>query len=455
MKIKGISQAMEKNLDDLGYKKLTPVQEMALPSILEGKDVIAQAKTGSGKTAAFGIGIIERISVKQHGVQALILCPTRELAEQVMKEIRRLARAKQNTKVLLLSGGHSFGYQLSSLRHGAHIVVGTPGRVMKHLKKGSMEIDALKMLVLDEADRMLDMGFIEDIEEIVSYAPASRQTLLFSATFEDEIKRISQDFQRDPVSVEAPSLHEQKVIEQHFYETQRHDKIDTTINILNHFNPSSAMIFSNTKQETDEIAYALQDRDIDARAIHGDMEQIDRSETLLQFANGSASVLVATDVAARGLDIADVACVINYDLPRNNDVYIHRIGRTGRAGKSGLAVSLFTSRDTYKVDELQEAQGTSLALEDGLSLRENPSFKMPGTNRTICIYGGRKEKLRAGDILGALTKDAGFEGRFIGKIDIGDKYSYIALDRSIADKAFKYLLGAKVKNKKFKVEMVE
>ena len=455
MKLQNISKEMLNNLENLGYKELTPIQNIAIPPILKGKDIIAQAKTGSGKTAAFGIGVIEKITTKENHIQAIILCPTRELAEQVSKEIRLLARAKANCKILLLSGGHSFGYQLRSLKHGAHIIVGTPGRVLKHLKKESLVVDKLKFLVLDEADRLLDMGFIEEIENIINYTPTTRQTLLFSATFSNEIKSISRRFQNSPIEVKAPILHSNEIIKQYFYNTENSNKDEALISLFSYYKPNSAIIFCNTKIKATQIANMLQINSIDALEIHGDMEQIDRRETLIQFANNSIKVLVATDVAARGLDIKSVECVINYDFPLSKESYIHRIGRVGRAGESGIALSLITQKDNIVIEELKESINNIEERNLETINSKNRDFSIRGDKDTICIYAGRKDKLRAGDILGSIIKSGGFENSVIGKIDINDRYSYIAIDKEVSDKVFNYLQNNRIKNRKFKVEFIQ
>lgn len=442
-----LSKSMHKNLEHLGYTKLTPIQEASIPIILEKKDLIAQAKTGSGKSAAFGIGVVEQINIKRNGVAALILAPTRELAGQITKEMRRIARAKQNCKVLLLSGGESFGYQLSSLKHEAHIVVGTPGRVLKHLKKGSLKIDKLNILVLDEADRVLDMGFIEEISNIISFSPKSRQTLLFSATFSDEVLNISKEFQKSAVKIEIKESEQPRDIKEYFYKASI-DKKDTLLNILGKYKPKSSIIFINQKYLCDEIADFLYQNRIDAVALHGDMEQFDRTQTLIEFANGSATVLVATDVAARGVDIKDVEMVINYDIPNSKEIYTHRIGRTARAGKSGVAVTIFNNTQEQILKDI------ALEFKEGLSIEKQEPFSIEAKNKTVCIYGGRKDKLRAGDILGALAKDAKIDPNAIGKIDLGDRFTYVAINNQFIDKAFEYLQNGKIKNMKFRVQRV-
>ena len=338
-----LSEEMLHNLNEIGYTHMTPIQEESLPHILAGLDVIAQAKTGSGKTAAFGIGLLSKLHVKKFKVQSLVLCPTRELADQVAKELRMLARFAHNIKILTICGGVAFGPQLGSLRHGAHIIVGTPGRVLKHLKKETLCLDDLEMLVLDEADRMLDMGFSEEINEVLEFVPKTRQTLLFSATYTDEIMDISASIQKNAINVKTVSTEVANKIVERFYDVSNSQKLDVLINILSNFNPQNVIVFANTKAEVQEIAQTLQKNRIDALAIHGDLEQYERVDVLVQFANKSCPVLVATDVAARGLDIKELAMVINYDVPHTEEIYTHRIGRTARAGAEGLALLLWVS----------------------------------------------------------------------------------------------------------------
>ena len=325
------------NIQSLDYLVMTPIQAQSLPAILKGKDLLAQAKTGSGKTAAFAIGILHKLQAQTYQTQALVLCPTRELADQVSKEIRRLARAIPNTHILTLCGGNPIGPQLASLERNPHIVVGTPGRILKHLQKGSLKLDGLAMLVLDEADRMLDMGFHEDIMRIIDITPPQRQTLLFSATYPDQIKAISDAIQNNPVDIRVESLHDNTIIRQVFYEIQKGERTKTLVALLQHYRPESSVVFCNRKQQAQELAEALWQQGFHALAFHGDLEQKERDQVLVQFANKSSSILIATDVAARGLDIKDLQAVINFELSPDPQVHIHRIGRTGRAGNEGLA----------------------------------------------------------------------------------------------------------------------
>ncbi len=430
---------------------MTPIQAQSLPAILNGQDVQAQAKTGSGKTAAFGIGLLHHLNAQSYEAQSLVLCPTRELADQVSKEIRRLARAIPNTKILTLCGGVPMGAQLASLEHQPHIVVGTPGRILKHLQKGSLKLDTLKTLVLDEADRMLDMGFHDDIMQIISFMPKRRQTLLFSATYPEEIKEISQAVQHEPIDVHVESLHDDKKIKQVFYEIEKGERTKTLITLLEHYKPESTVVFCNRKHQCKELAEELWAQGFHALALHGDLEQKDRDQVLVQFSNKSSSILIATDVAARGLDIKDLSAVINFELSQDPEIHIHRIGRTGRAGKDGLALSLFMPSEARKVTAIEEYQKNPVRIDPISTLKGRENFKLSPPMVTLCINGGRKDKVRAGDILGALTAKTNLSGKQIGRIDIFDKIAYVAVERAIAKQALKILSEGKIKGRKLRV----
>ena len=349
----GLDAALLANLESMDYQAMTPVQAQCLPAILQGDDLIAQAETGTGKTAVFGIGLLTRLNAHDYHVQAMVLCPTRELADQVSKEIRRLASYIPNIKLLTLCGGVPYGPQSGSLAHGAHIIVGTPGRILKHLRKGSLKPDKLQTLVLDEADRMLDMGFYEDIAEIVAATPDHRQTLLFSATYPEAIKDISASMQNNPGRVSIEAAHTQDKIKQLFFEVaDKGKRAAALVTLLGHYHPASCVIFCNTKLQCQAIADTLQEKGFSALALHGDLEQRDRDQVLLRFSNKSCAILVATDVAARGIDIKDLEAVINFELSHDPEVHIHRIGRTGRAGKSGLALSLYIAAESHRVNAI-------------------------------------------------------------------------------------------------------
>lgn len=444
------------NLATLDFHTMTDVQAKALPLILAGRDVIAQAKTGSGKTAAFALGLLQNLDVKRFRVQALVLCPTRELADQVGQEIRRLARAVHNIKVLTLCGGAPFGPQLGSLEHGAHIVVGTPGRIEEHLVKGSLKLEDINTLVLDEADRMLDMGFQPALEAIVSYLPERRQNLLFSATFAPPIRAIAERFLQDPAKVELESTHNQASISQTFFrvEGDAPDRLVALRLLLVTRRPDSTLVFANTKAEVQQIADELKRYGFSALALHGDLEQKVRDQTLVLFANKSASILVATDVAARGLDIDAVDLVINYQMARETEVHVHRIGRTGRAGSSGEAVTLVSEKERFKLDRLGELLQQTLSLQNlpPMNLLNQPGFKPPMA--TLQIDAGKKQKLRPGDIVGALTGEGGLTADCIGKINVGENTAYVAVKRNVASDALAQITNGKLKGRSFRARLI-
>jgi len=390
---------------------MTPIQAQSLPDILKGKDLLAHAKTGSGKTAAFAIGLLHKVKVKTYQTQSLVLCPTRELAEQVSNEIRRLARAIPNIKLLTLCGGKPMAPQLASLERAPHIVVGTPGRILKHLGKETLKLDSLNMLVLDEADRMLDMGFHDDIMRVIKITPRQRQTLLFSATYPEQIKKISNAIQQDPVDVIVEVVHDNNKIKQVFYEIGKGERNKILVALLQHYQPESSLVFCNRKQQCQELAEELRQQGFHALALHGDLEQRERDQVLAQFANKSSSILIATDVAARGLDIKDLKAVINFELSPDPEVHIHRIGRTGRAGNEGLALSLFMASEAPKVNAIEDYLNSPIEIEKTSTLITKENFKFSPPMVTLCINCGRREKIRAGDILGALTANTDLPGK--------------------------------------------
>ena len=444
-----LSPALQENLTSLGYLQMTPIQAQSLPLVLDGKDLIAKAKTGSGKTAAFGLGLLAKLNVNRLEVQALVLCPTRELADQVAQEIRRLARALPNVKLVTLCGGTPTAPQSATLSFGAHIAVGTPGRILKHLEQGTLELSSLETLVLDEADRMLDMGFGEDINRVISYAPERRQTLLFSATYPEGIAQMSRGVQRNPVEVSVESLHEGSAIEQKLYEVPFGQRLDALTWLLSHYQPSSCVVFCNTKRACNDVADHLAAKGFSALALNGDLEQRERDQVLVRFANGSATILVATDVAARGLDIKELGAVINYELTYDPEVHVHRIGRTGRAGQQGLALSLYQPNEAQRVNFIEEYQQAPMPLGDLDSIGRDIKPIAPQMV-TLSIDAGRKTKVRAGDILGALTGEGGIAGADVGKIQISEQYSYVAVKRSVASAALKRLQEGKIKGRSYR-----
>lgn len=450
-----LAPALLRNLDSLGYHTMTPIQAQSLPIILERRDLIAQAKTGSGKTAAFGIGILHKLNPTLFSIQALVLCPTRELADQVAQELRRLARSIENIKVLTLCGGTPMGPQIGSLEHGAHIVVGTPGRIRDHLGRGSIDLRRVETLVLDEADRMTDMGFEEEISGIVSACPARRQTLLFSATYPDDIRKASARYLNRPAEIKVESQHDAGKIEQRFYEITPETRNAAVAALLNHYRPVSTLAFCNTKIHCRELAEELRQQGFSAMALYGELEQRERDEILLQFANQSCSILVATDVAARGLDIQSLGAVINVDVSKDTEVHIHRIGRTGRGQEKGLALSLCAPNEMRWVKLIEDYQGGKpVAWFDVATLTPAAKEPLQAPMKTLCLMGGKKDKLRPGDLLGALTGEIGLTKEQVGKINIFEFNSYVALDRQIADQALLRLNQANIKGKKFKARFL-
>ena len=449
-----LSPEVQANLQQLGYTQMTPIQAASLPLTLQGKDLIAQASTGSGKTAAFGLPIVDRLNPRWFAVQSLVLCPTRELADQVATEIRRLARAQDNIKVVTVYGGVPSRNQIASLENGAHIVVGTPGRVMDLLEREKLDLSNLKTLVLDEADRMLDMGFMADIETVVRQCPAERQTLLFSATYPDGIASLAQRFMRAPEMIKVAAQHSAGKIEQRWYEVGAREKVETVAKLLAHFRPESSIAFCNTKQQCRDVVTSLQAQGFSALALFGELEQRERDEVLVQFANKSCSVLVATDVAARGLDIADLAAVINVDVTPDSEIHIHRIGRTGRGDAEGLALNLVSMDEMGSVGKIEQLQGRASEFFPVNELTPAEGGELLPPMMTIQIIGGRREKIRAGDVMGAMCADFGYSRDQIGKISVNDFSTYVAVDRRIAAKACAKLNDGKVKGKTVKARLL-
>ena len=450
----GLRPELLETLDTLGYTEMTTIQQQALPIVLAGKDVIGQGKTGSGKTAAFSLGLLTNLNVKRFRVQTLVLCPTRELADQVATEIRTLARGIHNIKVLTLCGGMPMGPQIGSLEHGAHILVGTPGRILDHMSKGRISLEELNTLVLDEADRMLDMGFEDAIDTIIEQAPTDRQTLLFSATFPDNIESLSTKVMKQPEMVKVESTHQHSTIEQRFFKLNTTEERDDALEalLLTH-KPESSVVFCNTKKEVQNVTDELKHRGFSVVELHGDMEQREREQALTMFANKSISILVATDVAARGLDVDNLDAVFNFELSRDPEVHVHRIGRTGRAGSKGVAFSFYSEKEEYRVARIDEYMDIAISPS---TLPEKPVERpFYPSMQTIQILGGKKQKVRAGDILGALTKQAGIDGKKIGKINILPMVSYVAIEHDVVKPALKQLQTGKMKGRNFKARVMK
>ena len=438
------------NLGSLGFQSMTPIQARSLPTILAGRDVIAQGVTGSGKTVAFGLGILSKLESKRFCVQALVLCPTRELADQVSAEIRKLARSMPNIKVLTLCGGSALRPQAGSLEKGVHIVVGTPGRVEDHLKRESLNLQHLQTLVLDEADRMLDMGFEDSLNAILKQVPDARQSLLLSATYPEKIQRIAQRVLTNPEMIVVEPQQGSSTIEQQFFKIpDGQQRVDTLHALLLIHQPEAALVFCSTRQEVRDVCAKLQNKGFSVLALHGELEQRERDQTLIRFSNNSAMVLVATDVAARGLDIEALDLVVNYQLARNIDDHIHRVGRTGRAGKAGVALSFYEDRDVAKIEQIQNYLNREIDSENLPSLPNKPVPKAPMI--TLQIDGGKKQKLRPGDILGALTGDNGIDGAQVGKIKVMSNRTYVAVKRESTKSALQKLANGKLKGRSFRV----
>lgn len=441
--IKEIPAALLDILHSLGFTRMSEIQEKAINPILNNKDILAQSKTGSGKTLAFGLPCVMRTDTNNYKPQTIIITPTRELSDQIAVELRKIAAYKPNLKILTLYGGVPLRAQAESLAKGAHILIGTPGRIQDHLAKETLTLESIQTLVLDEADRMLDMGFYDEIVKIGSNMPRAKQTLLFSATFPEKIEKLAKALLKHPLSIKVDTLLESAKIDEFVYETS--DKFRTLTALIQSYKPESLLVFCNTKAEVISLTDTLHQRGHSVIDIHGDLEQKERNESVIAFSNGSKRILVATDVASRGLDIKDIELVINYDLPFEQEVYTHRIGRTGRANATGTAISLYAARDSEKCAYITSSARTA-QMKD---LRADSTFKMISEYDTLCLNGGKKTKLRAGDILGTFCKEIGIDPKMIGKINITDTKSYVALHHTVIDKVFKALKKTTIKKKKY------
>ncbi|MGB5246588.1 MAG: ATP-dependent RNA helicase DbpA [Woeseia sp.] len=441
------------NLDDLGYTAMTLVQSVALPLLLAGDDVLARAKTGSGKTAAFGLALLNKLELASFKVQALVLCPTRELADQVAGEIRRLARALPNVKVLSLCGGVPLGPQVASLQHSPHIIVGTPGRVLKHLGKGTVDLKTLNTLVLDEADRMLDMGFTDELDAILQFVPAQRQTLLFSATYPDAIASISKRVQKQPQRVDVTDDEAPAQITHYWCAVTRENRCQELLRALQAWGGALNLVFCNTKVDCAEVASYLQAQKVASLALHGDLDQASRNEVLVRFANRSTSVLIATDVAARGIDVKDLDTVFNFELPKQAEIYVHRTGRTARAGKSGMAVSLVEEKESWRWQDIETLLPDAVLQKRGIPDAKGADERLSPVNTTIQISGGKRNKLRPGDLLGALTAQGGVPGTAVGSIDLFDTCAYVAIESRHAKSALQQLATKPIKGRKYRARI--
>ena len=511
---------------DMGFEEATPIQSQAIPVILEGKDIIGQSQTGTGKTAAFGIPLLERINPEDRRLQALILCPTRELAIQVSEEFRKLLKYKDNIRVLPIYGGQPIDRQIAALRKGTQVVIGTPGRVMDHMRRRTIKAETVQMMVLDEADEMLDMGFREDIETILVKIPEEHQTLLFSATLSPEILDITKRFQKNPefIKIVRKELTVPN-IEQYYFDVKEKTKLDALCRIIDVYDPKLAMVFCNTKKRVDDLVEMLQGRGYFAEGLHGDLKQAQRDKVMQKFRNGTIEILVATDVAARGIDVDDIDVVFNYDVPQDEEYYVHRIGRTGRAGKAGKAFTFCVGKEIYKlrdimrytktkiqqqklptlsdveemktniylekikgiieeghltkyihlVDRLMEEDYTSIdiaaaLLKDHLSdvnaddIDALDDINLGGTELyggegekmvRLFINAGKKSKIRAKDIVGAIANEAGIPGKTLGEIAIFDEYTFVDVPNEFVRDNLHGMKHAKIKGKRVHIEIAK
>lgn len=453
----GLSPSLRRVVAELGFVTPTAVQARAIPLLLAGQDVIAQSTTGSGKTAAFALPILQRLNLAVRRPQALILCPTRELCDQVARDVRKLGRAEAGLQVLVVSGGHPMNPQRAALQQGVHVVVGTPGRALDHVSRGSLPLAEVATLVVDEADRMLDMGFGAEMEKIFASAPKPRQTVFLSATYPRSIAAMTKAHQQNPVrlTIAAPAAVE---LRQVLHAVEERGRLDTLLALLRADPPDSAIVFCNLKATVASIEPALAAAGISCASLHGNLEQRERDLVMAKLRNHSIRVLVATDVAARGLDIDGLDLVVNFELPFQPEIYVHRVGRTGRAGRPGLAVSLAGPQDGGKVKAIEAAIGSTLQRqvtprqEDVPVLEFKSNIAADAAMETLYIAGGRKDKMRPGDILGALTGEAGgFKGSDVGKIEIHERFSYVAIAKGQAQRAIGQLGAGRIKGKKFKV----
>ena len=517
----GLSEEIQKAVRYMGFEEASPIQAKAIPAMISGIDLIGQAQTGTGKTAAFGIPILEKVDPKLKKLQAIVLCPTRELAIQVADEIRNLSRYMHGIKVLPIYGGQDIVKQIRSLKSGTQIVIGTPGRVMDHMRRKTMKLDFVHTVVLDEADEMLNMGFCEDIEFVLSGVPEERQTVLFSATMPKPIMEITKKFQNNAKVIKVTKK-ELTVpnIEQYYYDVKPKKKEEVLSRLLDIYSPRLSVVFCNTKKQVDLLVNALLGRGYFAAGLHGDMKQEQRDRVMQGFRTGKTEILVATDVAARGIDVDEVEAVFNYDLPQDDEYYVHRIGRTGRAGREGRAFSFVSGKEVYKLKEIQRYCKTKIyaqkvpslndvantkmenilddvervieqedldmminAIEERVNNSEFTAMDMAAAFLKICcgmtednknteendwefgdtgagedgmvrlfINIGKKQRVRPGDILGAIAGESGMDGKLIGTIDMYDKYTFVEVPREYAREVLNAMKNVKIKGKTVAVE---
>ena len=448
----GLPEPLARACDSLGFTEPTPVQREAIGPALQGRDLLAQARTGSGKTLAFGLPLLAKIEPAALRTQALVLCPTRELADQVAKDLRAAARFLPNLKLVTLCGGIPLRPQLASLEVAPDVVVGTPGRLLELIAENALSLEHVATFVLDEADRMLDMGFIDDIRTLAKRLPKTAQTLLFSATFSEDIRAIAATLLREPVEI-AAALDDAPKIDEWVHVVEGGQRHWAVMQVLTDKSPEATLVFCNTRKETAALTEALQREGFAADALHGDLEQREREEVLARFANGSLRVLVATDVAARGIDIAGLPMVLSAEIASDADQHVHRIGRTGRAGETGLAVAIVTPSEAHWRRSIEAARGAPFQ-ERSLRLSAQRPKPLPAAFRTLQIDAGRQDKLRPGDVMGALTGAAGLPAEAVGKISLYPTRCYVAVARAQAEKALAKLREQGIKGRKLRVKAI-
>ena len=444
------------NLQELNYTTPTPIQLSAIPLLLSGQDVAAQAETGSGKTAAFGLPIIQQVNPEQQQIQALILVPTRELALQVRQELKQYARNIPNLKISAFYGGHSFSQERASLAHPPQIAVATPGRLTDHLFRKTLDLSTVKQLVLDEADKLLEMGFEEEIDQIMEAIPAKRQAILFSATMPQDVQDLIKESLKNPQFVKASANAIPDQLKLIGVKVEQPQKQDVVVSLLKTIDAGGTVVFCNTRAAADELAHALKAEGIAARPLHGGMEQPDRDKMMTLFRNGTTQVLVATDLAARGLDIALLETIVHYELPDDLAAYQHRSGRTGRAGKKGTVYTLATQRDERKLRDWDQVRMDAWLKADEL-LKNAPAQQTAqvATFTTITINAGRKDKISPRDIVGALIAETGLASDKIGKIEVQDRASFVAVPSADAQTIAEKLSNGKIKGRRFRVHVVK
>jgi ATP-independent RNA helicase DbpA len=442
-------------IERLGFVDMTDIQALALPVALAGTDLIGHARTGSGKTAAFGLALLQQLDLSDRSPQALVLAPTRELAEQLTGAIRALAVGLEGTRIITVTGGSPSRAQRDAMEAGVHVIVGTPGRVLQHVELGRLSLDKLRCVVLDEADRMLDMGFEEQVRAIINRAPTERQTMLFSATWPDAMARLSASIQRDPQVIGARVLVDTALLRQSAILCHYTERDAVLCEVLSSREPTSTLVFCETKRQCQELADLLRNQGAAALALHGDLEQRDRDEVLVRMRNHSTRILVATNVAARGLDLAELGLVVCYEPSPEPEVHIHRVGRTARAESSGEAICLVAgARELRRLDAIEAHMGVTMARTERSATDLAALNKWSAPFETLVVLGGRKDKLRAGDIVGALTRAVGLQGTDIGKIVLTDRRAWIAVRAEVAQRAADGLNKTRIKKKKFRVKRI-